>query len=376
MTIEYLSQRLTADNQLCQSLDYTWYLIKCIDPDSTRLNEGWFKGPFSILNYARHHYRPPSHQQIEWTFPIDYKKLHFHEPMPETKALMELIETIKPDFMFSLHNSGFGGVYFYITEPAPALYEPFHKLVESQELPLHLGETETPYTKEYAKAIFGMTNISDEYDYLEQNGENNPAEIIISGTDSFDYARRFCNSFGLVCELPYFYNPMIHNASPSDMLRRDAVLSEVTQARADFSYLREQYDSVKVSLNVTSPFRDTIEETLRHINHHLDARENWAKTDTQTARMATEAEKFDSLMLEKFYRVFSFGMFVRMLEAEIATTGKTGTLSTVYERVKADFEERVSDLEANLDYTVIPIQKLVRVQLGSALLAATYAAQR
>ena len=40
------------------------------------------------------------------------------------------------------------------------------------------------------------------------------------------------------------------------------------------------------------------------------------------------------------------------------------------------FEERSSALEAELDYSVIPIQKLVRVQLGSALLAAEYAAGR
>jgi GNAT superfamily N-acetyltransferase len=39
-------------------------------------------------------------------------------------------------------------------------------------------------------------------------------------------------------------------------------------------------------------------------------------------------------------------------------------------------EARAADLEAELDYTVIPIQKLVRVQLGSALLAADYAAGR
>jgi len=41
---------------LRESLGYTWYLVKCIDPDGTRLNEGWFKGPFSIENLARHYY--------------------------------------------------------------------------------------------------------------------------------------------------------------------------------------------------------------------------------------------------------------------------------------------------------------------------------
>jgi hypothetical protein len=105
MMLEYLSARLAEDDGLRQELGYTWYLIKCIDPDGTRLNEGWFKGPFSIGNYARHYYRPPSHQQVEWTFPVDYKTLHFHDSLPEAQALMTLFEQIRPDFIYSLHNS-------------------------------------------------------------------------------------------------------------------------------------------------------------------------------------------------------------------------------------------------------------------------------
>jgi hypothetical protein len=46
------------------------------------------------------------------------------------------------------------------------------------------------------------------------------------------------------------------------------------------------------------------------------------------------------------------------------------------EVASADFEARAVALEAEIDYSVIPIQKLVRVQLGSALLAADYAARR
>ena len=79
-------------------------------------------------------YRPPSHQQIEWTFPIQYKSLEFDDPLPETRALMDLIAEVRPDFIYSLHNSGFGGVYFYVSEDAESLYRPFYDLVESQGL--------------------------------------------------------------------------------------------------------------------------------------------------------------------------------------------------------------------------------------------------
>jgi len=327
-------------------------------------------------NYARHHYRPPTFQQIEWNFPVDYKTLQFHDPVPETQALMALMEQIRPDFVFSLHNSGFGGAYFYITEEAPSLYDPFHKLVESQDLPLHLGEPEMPYMSMYANAIFKNTGIAEEYDYLRQHTDTDPAKIIKAGTDSFDYARSICDPFGLVCEVPYYYNPAIGNTSSSDTVRRDALLQGVEQEREDFSFFQEQYNKVKDALTVPSPFRDSIEETLRTYQQHLAAEENWAQTDPKAAEMATVAEKFDNLVIRRFYSLFPLGMFVRMLDTQIAATGESSILASVREKATSAFEARCSELETILDYTVIPIQKLVRVQLGSALLTAGYASER
>jgi len=376
MMLEYLSLRLAEDDALRESLGYTWHLVKCIDPDGTRLNEGWFKGPFSIENLARHYYRPPAYQQVAWTFPIDYKTLHFHDPMPETQALMALIDQVRPDFMYSLHNSGFGGVYFYIWEEAPPLYEPFHKLVESQGLPLHLGESERPYEIEYASAIYKDSSIAAEYDYLEQQTGTDPAEIITGGTLSFEYARAFCDPFTLICEMPYFYHPAISDTSASDMVRRNVILQAMAETKEEVSFLKGLHDAVKSELTLSSPFRDAIEETLRTTLAELAAEENWARTDPRTAEMATVAEKFDSLVIRRSDRLFGLGMFVRMLDAQVAATGESPPLSSARGAAKAAFEARSADLEAELDYTLVPIQKLVRVQLGSALLAADYAAGR
>ncbi len=374
MMLEYLSHRLAEDDALRQSLGYTWYMIKCIDPDGTRLNEGWFKGPFSLENYARHHYRPPSFQQVAWTFPIDYKTLHFDDPLPETQALMALIEEVRPDFMYSLHNSDFGGVYFYIWDEAPPLYEPFHKLVESQGLPLHRGESEMPYETEYASAIYKDSSIAAAYDYLEEHTDTDPAEIIKGGTLSFEYARKFCEPFTLICEMPYFYHPAINDTSASDMVRRDAILQAIAETREKVGFMQRLYDAVKSELTLPSPFRVAIEETLRTSLAELAAQENWVRTNRGTAEMATVAQKFDSLVIHRLHRLLGLGMFVRMLDAQIAATGESASLSSTRETAKAAFDAGSAALEAELDYTVVPIQKLVRVQLGSALLAADYVA--
>ncbi|MCP4540364.1 MAG: hypothetical protein GY832_24770 [Chloroflexi bacterium] len=376
MMLEYLSRRLAEDDALRESLDYTWYMIKCIDPDGTRLNEGWFKGPFSAVNYARHFYRPPSFQQVEWTFPIDYKTLHFHDPLPETQVLMTMIEEMEFDFIYSLHNSGFGGAYFYVSEDAKSLYEPFHQVVKSQDLPLHLGEPEMPYAIVYADAVFHVPPISESYDFLEKQIGSDPSTIISGGTSSFDYARAFGNPFCLVCEMPYFYNPAIHNTSPSDMTRREAILQGIAQSKKDTGFLQEQHDAIKDELTVESPFRFAIEESLRTFLKHMKAQENWAKTDPKTEKTATVAEKLDSLVIYGFYRLLSLGMFVRMIEAQIESTGESPALSSALEKAQATFEAHSAELESKLEYDVIPIKKLVRVQLGSALLAAGYSAER
>ena len=115
MTIDHLTNQLVEDEEFRNSLDYTWYIIKAWDVDGARKNEGWYKGPYNLYNYARNFYRPAGFLQVDWTFPIEYKNLKFDKPIPETKAMMDLIDEIKPTFIYSLHNAGFGGAYWYIS---------------------------------------------------------------------------------------------------------------------------------------------------------------------------------------------------------------------------------------------------------------------
>ena len=376
MMLEYLSRRLAEDDDLRESMNFTWYLVKCVDPDGTRLNEDWFKGPFSIENYARHYYRPPSHLQIEWTFPITHKKLRFDEPLPETQALMTLIERIQPDFIYSLHNAGFGGAYFYMSEAASSLYPAFYQLVEDQGLNLHLGEPEVVWVSQFADAIFQTPSIANAYDFLEEQGVD-PTEAITGGTSSFDYAKAFSDPFSLICEMPYFEADAIHDTSSSDMVRRDAILEGVERIRAGLHVIEKIYGAVQGELTEPSPFSEAISSFARSIPQYLSGQENWAKSDPATEAMATEAQKLDNLVIRRFYMVFLLlGMVIRMIDFQIAITGESPVLSSARNQAEAAFEKLHHELDSELEYTVIPIRKLVNVQLGSALLAASYAAER
>ena len=112
MTLITMGEIMGAHPEVLEETGFTWYLIPCIDPDGTRLNENWFKGPFTLRRYIRGFYRPPGNKQVEWTFPINIRGAKFDDPLPETQALMQLIDSLKPRFLFSLHNSAFGGAYW------------------------------------------------------------------------------------------------------------------------------------------------------------------------------------------------------------------------------------------------------------------------
>jgi len=380
MMLEYLTWELATNDELRAALDYTWYIIKVVDPDSTRLNEGWFKGPFTATNYARHYYRPPSFQQVEWTFPVQYKKLEFDDPMPETQALMKVMQEARPDFMFSLHNCGFGGVYFYLSEESPRIYDVLHRLPAEQGLPLSLGEPEMPYAETFARAIYRLPTKADAYDFIESNTDLDPTEVLTGGTSSDDYARRFADTLTLVCEMPYFYDERIVDTSDTEVTRREAVLENVATTRQRLEFMRKQWDRMADRLELESPFVATVRSQLKTAAGQLAARENWARTADDTDRPATVAELFDNRETSAFYQLLSLGVFRRLVEEELShriEIGKTetaamSTLNEVNEELTRYFKEASAELEGSLDYRVIPIQKLVRVQLGSALYLMDY----
>ncbi|MEW6523380.1 MAG: M14 family zinc carboxypeptidase [Bacillota bacterium] len=372
MMLEYLGQRLAEDKPLCDGLGFTWYLVKCIDPDGTRLNQGWFKGPFSPGHYARHYYRPPSHQQVEWTFPVHYKDLEFDRPLPETRALMSLLERTRPHLVYSLHNAGFGGVYYYLSDPAPALYPVLHRLPEKEGLPLALGEPEIPCARVFAPAIYEMPSITTIYDYYQQYSEVSPARLITGGTSSRDYAKEVSpGCLVLVCEMPYYYNPRVVDLAPTGLTRREAIISNVEESQEFLDHLKVQYGRALPELSERSPFMDTIEQYLDTIPRTLVVMRRWAEESPECARPATVAEVFDNLEVSKFQRLLFGGLLLRAVEYQLARRPSC-PLDQLKQELVAAFRSWEQQLESTLRYEVIPICSLVRIQLGSALYTAAY----
>jgi hypothetical protein len=369
MLIHYLTELLCTDADLRDRYDYTWHFISTVDPDGTRLNEGWFGGPFTPTNYARHFYRPAAKDQVEWTFPISYEEHYFDASLPETEMLMRVIDELKPDLMASLHNAGFSGVYYYSTEGDQAYYDTLHALPDWEGLPLAMGEAEVPWATPLANAIFPLLSTTDAYDYLEANGGDPGTRD--SGGSSFDYSRQY-GTFNIVTEVAYFDDPRVNDESPATTNRREAILASLDAAEASRAMMKGHWDAVVKDLSADSPFRRTVDWWVNELGSDADAERNWARENPDTDRPATVAELFSSQIMPQFFRLCWQGLIVRMLEGEVGIGNGTPGIRRELVAARDTFERWGAQLESELDFRTVPIRKLVGVQFGAVLAAAEY----
>ncbi len=379
MMLEYFTKNLAENKELRDELDYTWYIVKAWDADGLRLNEKWLKGPYTLYNYSRNFFRPAGHKQVDWTFPVDYKELHFHDTIPESEAMMKLIDDIKPSFIYSLHNAGFGGVYWYITKPMPEIYEEMYAAANSQQVPINFGEPESPSCVAFAPAIYANLGIETEYDYLEKYGGGiNPADVIGSGDCSSSYAGARYDSFTLLTEMPYFYDERIKDMSESDTIRRDAALQKLDWQDRTSAFLRETLAISQQYMDPENPFMLAVKAFTK--GGSSDATRKMIAENPDFAKKATVAEKFDNLCASKFYKYLSYGQLLRANETELEKMDKTGeqnpekraALQKAFDIMVKAHKDMTDELESEINYQVVPIRKLVYIQLACGLLTAEY----
>jgi len=371
MSLEFLSQFLAKNPEFTKLTGYIWYLIKAIDIDGAILNEGWFKGDFNPLKYAKNYYRPAPFEQVEWSFPIDYKKLKFETPPPETQALMHLINKLKPKFMYSLHNSGFGGVYFYVSRGIGNLFANLVSFVKREHLPLHLGEPEAPYIKKLHDGIFQMFGVQKQYDYIETKGIENPQEFITYGTSSYDYLKRIASeeNFTLVCEMPYFYHNSIEDTTLTEFERRDLRMQSLEYMKNISIHAKKIFRHIKKFCDKSSRIYTAVEGYIRITRPSLELEINVTKTSSMYEGKATVSQAFYLNVSSRYYYLLIISMIVRLCEEAISIhPEKEIEITKIKNNLEKWIEQKIKELLSDTKFEVIPIQKLVRVQIGSAFI--------
>lgn len=358
LTLDFLCRLLAEDDALRTRLDTTLYAIPVADPDGFVLNEGWFKDAFSPLRYALSFYRPPHREQVEWSFPVDFKTLRFTTPSPETATVMRVMQRVRPQFFYSLHNAGFCGVYFYASEDRPELFAALHRLVVSQGLPLHRGEPEVPYLRTLAPAVYALFGIDETYEYMARALGEDPAPLIEAGTSSDDWLRRICPALSLVCELPYYTAPALEDTTSAGITRRDAVLAGIERAAALHTESERAFNALGQlpDHRLTRSVADYLRKTPKRL-----AAERAHAAGAAYDREATRAEAFDATTCRAFYHMLYLGEVYR-LAGLVDARDLAETLRTRLSALAAEIQEESA-------LRVLPLRPLVAVQAGAGLLA-------
>lgn len=369
MTIEFLSRCLCEDENLRTQLNYNWHFIQCIDADHMRLNEGWFRGPFDLRNYHRNFYRPRSNEQVEWSFPVQYKSLTFDEPLPETQALIQCIDELKPHFMFSLHNSESGAVYYHLSDESPSLYPLLRDIPSWFGLQLDMRSAELPYTIELSPGIFKHHTVRQMYDFFAAQGAEDPAEKIQQGASSFEYAKRY-DTKSIIAELPYWDDPRVSDNSETSLSRQEVVLEAAHRSLATGEWISAQWGDASPFLQLNTPFHRATADSVNSKGKWALGRISWIKGLPEREQPASVADAFASQVSQRSLDQRVIAMWLRALEAEITAGNSPPSILAAHSIAEQEFNIRADELDDLTNYRIVSIRDLVGVQLCAGLAAA------
>ena len=214
-----IADLLCRNDRLRTDLGLTWHIVPCADPDGTVLNESWFAGPFSRQSYSSGIYRPPLMDDVEWTF----RREELPEPglasTPESRAVMALIDGVRPELLVSMHNAEAGGLYMYVTHDSPSIADGFQQTSLLTGIPVDHGLPEAP-ANSLAPGIFC----------------EKPALAGGPIIGSTDYAAKY-DTFSALIEPPLWIAPDVSDSTATRITAAD-IYSEIECER---DVLRTEY---------------------------------------------------------------------------------------------------------------------------------------
>jgi len=157
-----LAEQVARGDRLFAATDpaiVTWDIVLCLDPDGAAVSEAGTDGapttttpapPMAdptLRGYYRTTYRPIAAEQPEWA-PIVSRQL------PESRALFEVIDDLRPFLQCSLHGTDIGGSWVQLTRDLPELAAPFRASAAELGIPLQHGTYDALYWDNPSPAVY------------------------------------------------------------------------------------------------------------------------------------------------------------------------------------------------------------------------------
>ncbi|WSQ12540.1 M14 family zinc carboxypeptidase [Streptomyces sp. NBC_01231] len=133
-TLLMVAERVLRERELRS--DTSWHFLLCADPDGASLHVT--PAPRSLFEYHLGFYRPAGPEQPEWSPSL----LPPDRLPPETRALMAVIDELRPYLQVTLHGTDVGGSWVQLTKEVPGLAEPFAKSAAELNIPVETGASD------------------------------------------------------------------------------------------------------------------------------------------------------------------------------------------------------------------------------------------
>ena len=163
--------------------------------------------PGDLAGFLLRQYRPPSVEQFEWTFPFEYKRYGFAKPLPEARAVMEVVDRAPARPLHGppqLRTSA--AAYFYLSHDDAALRGELSRCSPRRGCRPTVASPRCPTCTAFGDGVFEAFDLADDYEYYPRYGVD-PAVALHGGTSSDAYAEAVWDCFTLVAEVPYFTSP-------------------------------------------------------------------------------------------------------------------------------------------------------------------------
>jgi hypothetical protein len=359
--------------------DVEWHIVPCLDPDGAILNEGWTQKSFTLENYLRNHYEQPSADQVDRSFPIRYKKLHFDKPTPEAKVLQKLLDQIRPDYFYTLHNfSPAGATWFAISRDIDArYYRELHQLLERYRIPMRRRTPTSKFTAQFADGVCEWPTLRNIYDQLEKTMPFPEVTLQGTGAGSSSYLAQIKQGALSFCtELVHLRHPSATSQESTPENLRQIRLRIDADNKFLAALILEEWKTVAADLEVSSPFYRKLSKQLieaRETLHEGIPQWNLVRTrdilfNPADGKIATRSELFSAWMADRFKFLCNAYGFVRLLEESRQTSAVLECIA----RMERVFAHAIADLGQQVDFEafdVIDPRTLAQVQLGSGLIA-------
>ncbi len=170
-----------------------------------------------------------------------------------------------------------------------------------------------PYAKAFEDGIYALFGAQERYDYLARNLGEDPAPFIEAGTSSDDYLKTLTAGYSLVCELPYYYDPVLQDTSPAGATRREAILQGVFRVDSIYHDVREYFAIVGRGAPRDRMYR-SVDDYMKKTAKQIAALKREVESP-QYAREATRAEAFDATVCRVFQHMLYLGEVYRLAVA-------------------------------------------------------------